>query len=151
MSDPIATRPIPPHLQADERLRAMCLSGALTYEAYTQALIDTGFGQIEIRARRPYRLLDKTTYKLDQPLLLESLDSVSFKVPIPADGACIFTGKTAIYSGAQEYLDDGAGHIMQPGIPLAVCDKTAGKLAERFPEEIMTTDSTWYYDGGGCC
>ncbi|MEO1744676.1 MAG: arsenosugar biosynthesis arsenite methyltransferase ArsM [Cyanobacteria bacterium J06629_9] len=110
MSDPIATRPIPPHLQADERLRAMCLSGALTYEAYTQALIDTGFGQIEIRARRPYRLLDKTTYKLDQPLLLESLDSVSFKVPIPADGACIFTGKTAIYSGAQEYLDDGAGH-----------------------------------------
>ncbi|MEL6248797.1 MAG: arsenosugar biosynthesis arsenite methyltransferase ArsM [Cyanobacteria bacterium J06648_16] len=151
MSDPIATRPIPPHLQADERLRAMCLSGALTYEAYTQALIDTGFGQIEIRARRPYRLLDKTTYKLDQPLLLESLDSVSFKVPIPADGACIFTGKTAIYSGAQEYLDDGAGHIMQPGIPLAVCDKTAGKLAARFPEEIMTTDSTWYYDGGGCC
>ncbi|MEO1744808.1 MAG: SAM-dependent methyltransferase, partial [Cyanobacteria bacterium J06629_9] len=66
-------------------------------------------------------------------------------------GIGTFSGKTAFYSGAQEYLDDGAGHIMQPGIPLAVCDKTAGKLAERFPEEIMTTDSTWYYDGGGCC
>ncbi|MEO0985272.1 MAG: arsenosugar biosynthesis arsenite methyltransferase ArsM [Cyanobacteria bacterium J06639_14] len=151
MSDPIATRPVPAHLQADERLRAMCLSGALTYEEYTQALIDTGFGQVEIRARRPYRLLDTATYNLDTPLLLESLDSVSFKVPIPEDGACIFTGKTAIYGGSEDYLDDGVGHIMQKGIPLAVCDKTAHKLAQKFPQEIVTTGSTWYYDGGGCC
>ena len=151
MSDPIATRPIPPHLQADERLRALCLSGALTYNEYIQALIDTGFGQVEIRARRPYRLLGKETYNLDQPLLLESLDSVAFKVPLPPDGACVFTGKTAIYAGAEEYLDDQAGHIMQPGIPLAVCDKTAANLASEFPNEIVLTPSTWFYDGGGCC
>lgn len=151
MSDPIATRPIPKHLQNDERLRALCLSGALTYEAYTQALIDTGFGQIEIRARRPYRLLDSATYNLDHPLLLESLDSVSFKVPIPSDGACIFTGKTAIYGGTEEYLDDNAGHIMQRGLPLAVCDKTASKLSAKFPSTITITPSTWFYDGGGCC
>ncbi|ESA35065.1 methyltransferase type 11 [Leptolyngbya sp. Heron Island J] len=151
MSDPIATRPIPPHLQQDERLRALCLSGALTYNDYVQALIDTGFGQVEIRARRPYRLLDQETYKLDQPLLLESLDSVAFKVPIPPDGACVFTGKTAIYAGTEEYLDDQAGHIMQPGVPLAVCDKTAAKLASSFPKEIVLTPSTWFYDGGGCC
>jgi len=151
MSDPIATRPIPPHLQQDERLRAMCLSGALTYEQYTQHLIEVGFGQIEIRARRPYRLLDAQSYGLETPLLLESLDSVSFKVPIPSDGVCIFTGKTAIYSGAEEALDDRAGHIMLRGIPLAVCDKTAGNLSAKFPAEIMVTDSTWHYDGGGCC
>ncbi len=151
MSDPIATRPIPPHLQQDERLRALCLSGALTYNEYVQALIDTGFGQVEIRARRPYRLLGKETYKLDQSLLLESLDSVAFKVPIPPDGACVFTGKTAIYAGTEDYLDDNAGHIMQPGIPLAVCDKTAAKLASNFPNEIVLTPSTWFYDGGGCC
>ena len=151
MSDPIATRPIPPHLQQDERLRAMCLSGALTYEQYTQHLIEVGFGQIEIRARRPYRLLDAQNYGLETPLLLESLDSVSFKVPIPSDGVCIFTGKTAIYSGAEEALDDRAGHIMLRGIPLAVCDKTAGNLSAKFPAEIMVTDSTWHYDGGGCC
>lgn len=151
MSDPIATRPIPLHLQQDERLRALCLSGALTYEAYTQALVDTGFGQVEIRARRPYRLLGKETYKLDQPLLLESLDSVAFKVPIPPDGACVFTGKTAIYAGTEEYFDDKAGHIMQPGVPLAVCDKTANNLGHNFPEDIIVTPSTWFYDGGGCC
>ncbi|NDJ18296.1 arsenosugar biosynthesis arsenite methyltransferase ArsM [Myxacorys almedinensis] len=151
MSDPIATRPIPLHLQEDERLRALCLSGALTYDEYIQHLVGIGFGQIEIRARRPYRLLDTQSYNLDKPLLLESLDSVSFKVPMPEDGACVFTGKTAIYSGADPLLDDRAGHLLQRGIPLAVCDKTAAKFALQFPQDVIITDSTWHYDGGGCC
>ncbi len=151
MSDPITTRSIPKHLQQDERLRALCLSGALTYQEYTQLIINAGFGKIEIRARRPYRLLDRQTYNLEENILLESLDSVSFKVDIPEDGACIFTGKTAIYAGKQPFFDDAAGHILQLGIPAAVCDKTAAKLAALKPTEIMVTDSTWYYDGGGCC
>ncbi|MDM9580558.1 MULTISPECIES: arsenosugar biosynthesis arsenite methyltransferase ArsM [unclassified Nostoc] len=151
MSDPIATRPIPAHLQEDERLRAMCLSGALTYQEYTERIINAGFGQVEIRARRPYRLLDSQTYNLEENLLLESLDSVSFKVIIPEDGACIFTGKTAIYAGSEPFFDDLAGHILQLGIPAAVCDKTAAKLAASKPAEIIVTDSTWHYSGGGCC
>ena len=151
MSDPIATRPIPSHLQQDERLRALCLSGALTYDQYIQHLVTIGFGQIEIRARRPYRLLDRQTYNLDSALLLESLDSVSFKVPIPDDGACVFTGKTAIYAGSESLLDDQAGHLLQRGIPLAVCDKTAAKFALQFPQDVIITDSTWHYNGGGCC
>ncbi len=36
----------------------------LIYEEYTQIIIKAGFGQIEIRARRPYRLLDYHTYIL---------------------------------------------------------------------------------------
>ncbi|MBO0349549.1 arsenosugar biosynthesis arsenite methyltransferase ArsM [Phormidium pseudopriestleyi FRX01] len=152
MSDPIATRPIPPHLQQDERLRALCLSGALPYEQYIQHLIGVGFGQIEIRARRPYRLLDTQNYNLDEPLLLESLDSVSFKVPIPDDGACVFTGKTAIYAGKEAMLDDGAGHLLERGIPVAVCDKTAANLGREFSSNLMMiTESSWYYTGGGCC
>jgi ubiquinone/menaquinone biosynthesis C-methylase UbiE len=151
MSDPIATRPIPSHLQQDERLRAMCLSGAMTYDEYMQNLIEVGFGQIEIRARRPYRLLDIHSFNLETPLLLDSLDSVSFKVPIPLDGACIFTGKTAIYSGTESFLDDRAGHLLHRGIPTAVCDKTAAKLSLLFPQAAILTDSTWHYNGGGCC
>lgn len=150
MSDPIATRPIPEHLQQDERLRAMCLSGALTYEQYTQKIVDAGFGQVEIRARRPYRLLDCKTYQLEADLLLESLDSVAFKVPIPEDGACIFTGKTAIYKGEQEIFDDSAGHILTRGVPAAVCDKTAANLGA-IGQNVLITDSTWHYVGGGCC
>lgn len=151
MSDPIATRSIPAHLQQDEQLRAMCLSGALTYEQYIQRIVDVGFGQVEIRTRRPYRLLDRQTYRLEEDLLLESLDSVSFKVPIPNDGACIFTGKTAIYKGAEEVFDDSAGHVLQRGVPAAVCDKTAAKLGALVPQDILVTDSTWHYIGGGCC
>ena len=151
MSDPIATRPIPMHLQQDERLRAMCLSGAFTYEEYIQRIVDAGFGQVEIRARRPYRLLDRQSYSLEEDLLLESLDSVAFKVSIPEDGACIFTGKMAIYAGAEEVFDDSAGHVLQRGVPAAVCDKTAAKLAVLMPEEMLITDSTWHYTGGGCC
>lgn len=151
MSDPIATRPIPEHLQQDERLRAMCLSGALTYEQYIQRIVNAGFGQVEIRARRPYRLLDSYTYHLADDLLLESLDSVAFKVPIPDDGPCIFTGKTAIYKGTEEIFDDSAGHVLQRGVPAVVCDKTAAKLGVLIPENVLVTDSTWHYVGGGCC
>jgi len=151
MSDPIATRPIPAHLQQDERLRAMCLSGALTYDQYIQRIIDAGFGQVEIRTRRPYRILDCHSYNLDDNLLLESLDSVSFKVPIPEDGACVFTGKTAIYTGIEPFFDDSAGHILQRGVPAAVCDKTAAKLASLIPKDVVVTNSTWHYIGGGCC
>jgi ubiquinone/menaquinone biosynthesis C-methylase UbiE len=151
MSDPIAVTPVPEHLRQDDRLRAMCLSGALTYEQYTQRIIRAGFGQIEVRTKRPYRLLDKVTYKLEDNLLLESLDTVSFKVDIPEDGACVFTGKTAIYMGQDQAFDDQAGHIMSQGVPLAVCDKTAAKLRLMHPTQIMVTDSTWHYDGGGCC
>ncbi len=151
MSDPIATRPIPLHLQQDEQLRAMCLSGALTYDEYMQRIIGAGFGQIEVRSRRPYRLLDSQSYNLAEHLLLESLDSVSFKVPIAEDGACIFTGKTAIYTGSQAIFDDSAGHILQRGVPAAVCDKTAAKFARSMSENVIITNSTWHYDGGGCC
>ncbi|MBW4501385.1 MAG: arsenosugar biosynthesis arsenite methyltransferase ArsM [Scytonema hyalinum WJT4-NPBG1] len=151
MSDPIATRPIPQHLREDEQLRAMCLSGALTYEEYIQRIISAGFGQVEIRDRRPYRLLDSQTYNLEENLLLESLDSVAFKVIIPEDGACVFTGKTAIYAGSEPFFDDEAGHVLPRGIPASVCDKTAVKLADFMPDQIMITDSTWHYNGGGCC
>src|SRR5919199_5426771 len=151
MSDPIATRPIPEHLQQDERLRAMCLSGALTYEQYIQRIVNAGFGQVEIRARRPYRLLDRQSYSLEEDLLLESLDSVAFKVAIPEDGPCIFTGKTAIYKGAEEVFDDSAGHVLQRGVPAVVCDKTAANLGKSLPEDVIITDSTWHYVGGGCC
>ncbi len=148
MSDPIATTPIPAVLRRDERLRAMCISGALTYEEYVDFIIKSGFGQVEIRSRRPYRLLDIHNYELTTPLLLDSLDSVSIKVPVAPDGACIFTGKTATYIGKEEYFDDRHGHILQRGLPVIVCDKTAKSFAQ-FPD-LIVTDSTWH-SYGGCC
>lgn len=103
MSDPIATVPIPKHLRQDERLRAMCLSGALTDREYLDHLAQAGFGEIQIRARRPYRVLDRVTYQLDEDIALDSLDSVAIKTPVSCGGPKIIdlSADSSVTSHAQ--------------------------------------------------
>ncbi len=151
LSDPVAPHALPEHLTKDARLRAMCLSGAITYESYVERLVATGFGTLEVRARRPYRVLDPRRYGVEHPIILESVEVAAIKDPIPDDGPCVFTGRTAIYVGEDEQLDDGAGHVMARDQPLAVCDKTAGQLEALGRDDLFVTPSTWFYDGGGCC
>ncbi len=151
LSDPVAPGPLPAHLREDDRLRAMCLSGAITYERYMELLVEAGFGTIEVRARRPYRVLDPDRYQLEELVLLESIEVAAIKDPIPADGPCIFTGRTAVFFGKEESYDDGAGHVLPRDIPLSVCDKTANALSGLRRDDILITPSTWFYNGGGCC
>lgn len=150
-SDPIAPCELPVHLRDDIRLRAMCLSGSITLERYLEAMVAVGFGTLEVRARRPYRVLDPTRYGVPRVMLLESVEIAAIKDPIPSDGPCIFTGRTAIYYGTDDVWDDGAGHLLSRDMPLAVCDKTAARLASLAREDLLLTPSTWFYDGGGCC
>jgi ubiquinone/menaquinone biosynthesis C-methylase UbiE len=149
MSDPITPRPIPEHLRRDDLLRAQCVSGCLSYEQYLETIVAAGFGAIEVRARRPYRLLDQQGFALSEEILLESLEVCALKVAVPADGPCIFTGRTAVYGGPGENFDDGRGHVLPRGIPRGVCDKTAAALAAL--PGITVTEPTWHYAGGGCC
>jgi len=151
LSDPVSTQPIPDQLAADPRLRAECLSGALPLEEYLAALVTAGFGTIEVRARRPYRVLAKKRYGLGEHLLLESVEVVAIKDPIPADGPCIFTGRTATYLGDDSHFDDGKGHVLLRDIPCGVCDKTAAALSGLGREDLYISPSTWHYAGGGCC
>jgi SAM-dependent methyltransferase len=151
LSDPISTRPMPEHLAKDARLRAECLSGALPLDEYLQALVSAGFGTIEVRAKRPYRVLDKKRYGLDAHLVLETIEVAAIKDPIPADGPCIFTGRTATYIGEDECFDDHKGHVLVRDMPLGVCDKTAQQLARLEREDLVITGSTWHYAGDGCC
>jgi SAM-dependent methyltransferase len=151
LSDPVATRPIPAHLADDQRLRAECLSGALPLAEYIEEIVRAGFGTIEIRRKVPYRVLDRERFGLDDHLLLESVEVCAVRDPIPSDGACVFTGRTAVYFGADETFDDGKGHLLVRDIPMAVCDKTATALAAARREDLIVTDSTWHYAGGGCC
>jgi ubiquinone/menaquinone biosynthesis C-methylase UbiE len=151
ISDPITTKPIPEHLQKDERLRAMCLSGALTFEEYLNKIIGAGFGTIEIRERRPYRVLDQERYELQEDILLESMDIVAYKNPVPLDGACVFAGETAIYVGTEAFFDDGKGHVIQRDIPLPICRKTAADLRALKRKDLFVTEPTYHYTGGGCC
>ncbi len=151
MSDPTCETVMPESLREDERLRALCLSGSLPLWDYIKMITDAGFGTIEIRAKRPYRILDPKNYDTEKLIYIESVEVCAIKDPMPADGPCVFTGKTAIYYGRDECFDDNKGHMLLPNQPLAVCDKTAGALVSLGREDIFISDSTWFYDGGGCC
>lgn len=151
LSDPTSEDIIPQHLKDDERLRALCLSGSLPLQEYIKLITDAGFGTVEIRAKRPYRILDPKHYDTDQLIYIESVEVCAIKDPMPEDGPCVFTGKTAIYYGDEEYFDDHKGHVLLPNQPLSVCDKTAGKLASLDRDDIFISNSTYFYDGGGCC
>ena len=151
MSDPICEQPINEGLREDEQLRALCLSGSLPLWDYIKMITDIGFGTVEIRAKRPYRILDPKHYKTDELLFIESVEVCAIKDPMPADGPCVFTGKNAIYFGDEESFDDNKGHVLLPNQPMAVCDKTGGNLANLEREDIYISGSTYFYDGGGCC
>jgi len=151
LSDPTCETAMPEALKEDERLRALCLSGALPLNDYIKMITDIGFGTVEIRAKRAYRILDPKNYATDKLIYIESVEVCAIKDPMPADGPCVFTGKTAIYFGSEESFDDNKGHVLLPNQPLAVCDKTAGALAALGREDIYISGSTYFYDGGGCC
>ncbi len=151
MSDPTCEQEMNEELRNDERLRALCLSGSLSIADYVKALTDVGFGTIEIRARKPYRILDPKNYPTEELVYIESIEVAAIKDPMPEDGPCIFTGKAAIYYGDQDHFDDKKGHILLKNQPLAICDKTAGALAVLGRDDIFISESTFHYDGGGCC
>lgn len=151
MSDPVCEQAMPESLREDERLRALCLSGSLPLQAYLDTITEVGFGTVEIRAKRPYRILAPGQYNTQELIYIESVEICAIKDPMPADGPCIFTGKTAIYYGNEEYFDDHKGHTLMPNQPLAVCDKTAKALAGLERKDIYLSESTFHYDGGGCC
>jgi len=151
LSDPVCQSPMPEHLRNDERLRALCLTGALPLDEYIRRLTDTGFGTVEVRARRPYRVLSPRHYPTDRLIAIESVEICAIKDPMPADGPCVFTGRTAIYFGDDDYFDDDKGHFLTRNQPLSVCDKTAGALAALARDDIYLSAPTYFYDGGGCC
>lgn len=151
MSDPTCEQPMNDQLRNDERLRALCLSGSLPISAYVKALTDAGFGTIEIRARKPYRILDPKNFPTDELIYIESIEVAAIKDPMPEDGPCVFTGKAAIYYGTEDFFDDGKGHILFKNQPLAICDKTAAALKDLDRDDLYFSPSTFHYDGGGCC
>ena len=70
---------------------------------------------------------------------------------MPNDGPCVFTGRTAIYYGGDDFFNDGKGHTLAQNQPLAVCDKTAGALSKLGRDDVWISPSTDVDDGGGCC
>lgn len=151
LSDPTCEQEMSESLRADDRLRALCLTGSIPLQDYIDMITSVGFGTVEIRAKRPYRILDPKNYDTDELIYIESVEVCAIKDPMPEDGPCVFTGKTAIYYGDEEFFDDEKGHTLLQNQPIAVCDKTAGALGDLGRDDIYISESTFFYDGGGCC
>ena len=152
LSDPVSEDSIPDSIKNDDRLRALCLSGAIPLQDYIDLITSVGFGTVEIRAKRPYRILSPNQYPgLTENIYIESVEVCAIKDLMPEDGPCVFTGKAAIYFGNEETFDDHKGHLLMQNQPLAVCDKTAKNLANLNHPDIFISESTFHYDGGGCC
>ncbi|ERM83301.1 methyltransferase type 11 [Rhodonellum psychrophilum GCM71 = DSM 17998] len=151
LSDPVTDQEMPETLRNDDRLRALCLSGSLSLEEYLKMITDAGFGTVEVRAKRPYRILAPGQYDTKEMIFLDSVEVCAIKDPMPSDGPCIFTGKSAIYYGTAEYFDDDKGHVLLQNQPLSICDKTANALMDLGRQDIHISPATFFYDGGGCC
>ncbi len=151
MSDPTCEQEMNDTLRNDDRLRALCLSGSLPIDEYVKILTDAGFGTIEIRARKPYRILDPENYPTEELIFIESIEIAAIKDPMPEDGPCVFTGRTAIFYGKEDFFDDKKGHFLYKNQPLSVCDKTALQLTSLHRDDIYISGSNFQYGGGGCC
>jgi len=57
----------------------------------------------------------------------------------------------AVYFGDADQFDDEKGHVLPRDMPVSVCDKTARNLQALGRPDLIVTDSTYFYDGGGCC
>ena len=147
MSDPTCEQPMNDALRNDDRLRALCLSGSIPLNDYIKMLTDVGFGTIEIRARRPYRILDTAHYATDENIFIESVEVCAIKDPMQADGPCVFTGKSAIYYGSEDYFDDKKGHVLLQNQPLSICDKTAAALGSLNRLDIFISNNHPHRNG----
>ncbi|MCI0683119.1 MAG: arsenosugar biosynthesis arsenite methyltransferase ArsM [Gemmataceae bacterium] len=149
-SDPIAPAPLPEAFRANDLARAHCLSGCQTFDDYLAAITGAGFGRVEVRSRVPYRLLTPHEFpELREAVMLESVEIAAYKMPDGPDGAEIFTGRTATYAGREEAWDDGAGHVLPRGVPVAISDAAAGRLARQ--QDVTLTPPTYSVRGAGCC
>lgn len=150
ISDPITALPIPEHLRKNEHLRAMCLTGALRYDEYLNKIMEAGFGAIEIRARRPYRLLHKEGYGLEENILLETLELVAYKEPVAESGPCVYAGETLIYFGEEDLRDEEGCRVIPQDIPYSVCQKTAAYFRKLNRSDVVVTAPTYHYNGSNC-
>ena len=152
MSDPICEQPMSDELRNNDKLRAACLSGCIPLEDYVKKLTDVGFGKIEIRAKRPYRVLDPKMYATDEKIYMESVEVAAIKTNVPQDGASVFKGRVAIYHGTEDTFDAGQGLFLTNNLPRSIAEKTAKRLKELQRNDIFVSDPTFHYDGGsgGC-
>jgi arsenite methyltransferase len=113
--DITSSAPVPAAMQADPELWSGCISGAFQEEAFLKAFEDAGFHGITLEQRdpQPWRVVDGIEFR--------SVTVVAYK---GKQGPCWDHGQAVIYKGPWKAVLDDDEHILQRGVPTAVCAKT---------------------------
>ncbi|WP_371379997.1 DUF2703 domain-containing protein [Sporomusa aerivorans] len=150
----ITNSPIPGNLN-DEFLRKENLTGGMLREDYIDLFANAGFGEIQVRARRPYHVFGKVRYGIEEDVIFDTVEIAAFKIPLPEDGLCCYIGETATYTGNDKFYDDGKGHILKQDIPFSVCHRTAERLRSLGHADVVLSPPTYHYadwkNGGNSC
>ncbi|MBI5503761.1 MAG: methyltransferase domain-containing protein [Deltaproteobacteria bacterium] len=115
ISDIVSDEPVPADLKQDPQLWSGCISGAFEESAFLQAFVDAGFHGVEIvkRDAAPWRTVNGIEFR-----------SVTVRAWKGKQGACQDHNQAVIYRGPWSEVRDDDGHVLERGVPMAVCEKT---------------------------
>lgn len=115
ISDIVADEAVPEELRADPELWSGCISGAFQEEEFLRAFERAGFYGMEIvrRQQRPWRVVEGIEFR--------SMTVIAYK---GKEGPCWDCNQAVIYRGPWKRVEDDDGHILERGVPTAVCEKT---------------------------
>lgn len=115
IADIISDEVVPQHMRNDPELWSGCISGAFQEREFLRAFEDAGFYAIAIakRGAAPWRTVEGIEFR--------SITVTAYK---GKQGACLERKQAVIYAGPWRKVEDDDGHVLERGVPVAVCDKT---------------------------
>lgn len=115
ISDIVSDREVPDRLRRDAELWSGCISGALQEEAFLHAFEAAGFYGITLEKR------DSVPWRMVEGIAFRSVTVIAYK---GKEGPCWDLGQAVIYRGPWRRVEDDDGHVLERGMPVAVCGKT---------------------------
>lgn len=115
ISDIVSDEEVPQRLRDDPELWAGCISGAYRERAFLRAFEEAGFYGIRVDKRDP------APWRTVEGIEFRSVTVTAYK---GKEGPCLERRQAVIYKGPWREVRDDDGHVLERGVPTAVCDKT---------------------------
>ena len=129
ISDIVSDEEVPPELRADPELWSGCISGAFQEREFLRAFEEAGFygAAIDKRDAEPWQTVKGIEFR-----------SVTVTAHKGKEGPCLERNQAVIYKGPWRAVHDDDGHVLERGVPVAVCDKTFNiYTCEPYAQDIL--------------